>query len=70
MYTIMLSMESDLAAGSRTDGRTFGMYYPPPGLIVPLSAGKRGTIIQGGGWYRDSLTGSGPILSLFLSCMA
>ncbi len=26
------------------------MYYPPPGLIVPLSAGKRGTIIQGGVW--------------------
>jgi hypothetical protein len=24
-------------------------YYPPRGLIVPLFAGKRGTIIQGGG---------------------
>ncbi len=28
-------------------------YYPLPGLIVPLSAGKRGTIIQGGGMYSN-----------------
>ncbi len=26
----------------------------PPGIIVPLSAGKRGTIIQGGGWYKTA----------------
>ncbi len=30
-------------------------YYPLPGIIVPLSAGKRGTIIQGGGWYRQDV---------------
>jgi hypothetical protein len=31
-------------------------YYPSPGIIVPLSAGKRGTIIQGGGWYSNEAT--------------
>ncbi len=35
---------------SHPEERQLGVIYtiPPPGLIVPLSAGKRGTIIQGG----------------------
>ncbi len=35
-------------------------YYPAPGLIVPLFAGKRGTIIQGGDntvLYRTAVLG-------------
>jgi hypothetical protein len=32
---------------------------PPPGLIVPLSAGKRGTIIQGGGMVKVFMLSQG-----------
>jgi hypothetical protein len=47
-YTPPHSAHTGLYLPTRAETRIVLSPPPPPGLIVPLSAGKRGTIIQGG----------------------